>query len=98
MTDSVSTVQVSGADGTIYDVAGNIINGVFYPIYKQSFGSDGELTHVDDDNPLPVLSGNEDIKRHDKLMSLMSIQVEILRKIEFHLSIMSNENIGAGDI
>ena len=97
MSDSVSTVQVRGADGTIYDVAGNIIDGVFYPIYKQSFGSDGELTHVDEDNPLPVLSGNEDIKRHDTLVSLAEIQIDFLRKIEFHLSILSNENIKSGD-
>lgn len=48
---TLTTVKVLGADGTQYDVAGDLIGGVFYPANKLFLGSDGE--EVTPTNPLP---------------------------------------------
>lgn len=42
-------------------------------------------------------SDDTEILRDDHLISLAEIQIDLLKKIEFHLSILSNETIKSGD-
>jgi len=69
---AVSTVQVQGADGTLYDVAGEIVDGVFYPIYKTGFTVDGAVVQVDSDNPQPVIMSLADHKINLKILDGIS--------------------------
>lgn len=48
-------IKVRPGTGTrALDVATDDIGGVHYPVYKTSFGADGSVTQVDNNNPLPV--------------------------------------------
>ena len=50
----VDTVKIRAADGTVFDVAGDVIDGVFHPSYKIAYGPEDSQTPVDADNPLPT--------------------------------------------
>jgi hypothetical protein len=39
---ALTTVQVQAADGDIYEVIGDLVGGIFYPIYKLAAGVEGD--------------------------------------------------------
>ena len=51
---AIEIVKVQGADGVLYDVIGDVIGGVFHPLYGMEFGEIGVATKVSTPNPLPV--------------------------------------------
>ena len=73
----VDTVKVQGADGQLYDVVGDIIDGVFHPKYKVEFGADGEATQVDTDNPLPVSTQLSTLSLLKDLLTTISTDLKI---------------------
>ena len=52
MTDNINVKP--GKGGTAVPVKTDVIDGVHVPIYKAGFGADGDLTLVDEDNPIPI--------------------------------------------
>jgi hypothetical protein len=51
---SFVTVQVLGADGFTQEVIGDSISNRYHPLYKMSFGTEGNSVLVSTTNPLPV--------------------------------------------
>ena len=96
MTDNVNVLPSTDSDAV--SVATDAISNIHYPIYKAAFGADGSVTLIDDTNGMPVnLATDAKVQQEDILLTLGEIKTQ-LKIMNMHLSVISDMQIGKGDL
>lgn len=94
MTDNIKVKQAT--ERTAVSVKTDVIEGVHVPVYKTAYGADGELTLIDNDNPLPT--DNTDLQkynfaRQEELLVNILLELKLLnRYMSFGQDIELTEN------
>jgi hypothetical protein len=90
-----------GTDVGAVDVATDEIGGVHYPVYKMSYGIDGEQTPVSETNPLPVRRvelTERTYTQQERILEATENLLTELKIMNIHLQKMTGEKVLKGDI
>ena len=91
MVDNVGVLP--STDDAAISVATDDVDGVHYPIYKAAIGTDGEVTLIDSDNPMPMSS-----TQAGELNVTMNAVLKELKLMNLYNSLAHNQELRHEDI